>query len=362
MNSTQNFWKERSVLVTGAAGFIGAHLCRALRALGADVVGLDLGGPSAICRVLGIADVKWISRDIRDADRMAWAVAHGNGQTTWRPPEVVYHLAGASHIRWSQEHPREAWEANIQGTWNLLEACRALPQGQIKAVVCASSNHVFGSLPKALGVPTDERGARLYPAIRQDSLRTRFSEDDPCGQTDVYGVSKGCVDLLTKAYGAMGLPVAALRHVNAFGPADPHASHLVTATILSLLDGRPPTITGDGTAIKGYLYVDAVVEAYLHLAEALAAGTLPRGATVNAGAPPISVVDLVGLLVEIHGGDRETFHPVITAEDLSQSGYVEILGWPTLEALGWMPGALTQGLRLTYDWYRQYGGLAWLSA
>ena len=268
----EGFWADRRVLITGISGFVGANLASHLLRYGADVVGLDLIRTSPSLRVLGLPDLPMLDRDIRSADLLPWVLANGNGELGWTPPEIVFHLAGKSHISDCQRDPLEAWRANVQGTWNLLEACRVLPAGQLQAVVLASSNHVFGSLnPGAVpaGAP--------YPAVRQDSARTAWLEDDPCGATDVYGISKGCVDLLARAYGAMGLPVVALRHVNAFGEADPHRSHLVTGTICDLLEGKTPVIRGDGTPIKGYVHVRDAVSAYLILAHALAEGRVEPG-------------------------------------------------------------------------------------
>lgn len=327
-------WRDRRVLVTGAAGFVGANLCAALIDQGADVVGLDLVKSSPSLRVLGLGGLPMITRNLKDAYRIESALSNGNGELEWRRPEVVFHLGGMGHIKECQERPLEAWEANVQGTWNLLEACRKLPAGQIKAVVVASSNHVFGS------------------------RRAAWHDDDSCGQTDVYGTSKGCMDLLTKAYGAMGLPVAALRHVNCFGPADPHRSHIVTGMICDLLEGKAPAIRGDGTPVKGYLHVEDVCRAYLMMAEALVNGRLEPGRALNAGGDPIPVLSLVDTLIQVAGID---IVPVILREDLSQSGYIEVLNSNGLDGLGWRAGPFREGLWQAWAWYKEHGGMAWLS-
>ena len=354
MSSPSKFWSGRRVLITGISGFVGANLSRALLDAGADVAGLDLLTASPSLRALDV-EVPILKRDIRDDGRLAWALMNGNGELGWWPPEVIVHLAGVGHISQAQRDPMTAWQVNVQGTWNLLEACRSLPAGQLKAVVLASSNHVFGSLnPGAVPAGTP------YPAVRQDSARTAWLEDDPCGATDVYGVSKGCVDLLARAYAEMGVPVVALRHVNAFGPGDPHRSHLVTGTICDLLEGKTPVIRGDGTPIKGYVHVRDAVSAYLILAHALAEGRVEPGRhSYNAGAPaPISVLALVDTLIQLCQLDMV---PEVLGEDLSQSGYVEHLLSYRLEALGWEAGDLHEDLARTVAWYRDKGGMAWTS-
>lgn len=346
-----DFWRGRRTLITGIAGFVGSNLARALLDIGADVVGLDMVTTSPSLQVLGV-EVPILKRDIQQEGRLAWALMNGNGELEWRPPEVIFHLAGVGHISQAQHDPLTAWQVNVQGTWNILEACRSLPAGQLKAVILASSNHVFGSLNPG-AVPAV--GSR-YPAVRQDSARTEWLEDDPCGAKDVYGVSKGCGDLLARAYAELHLPVAALRHVNCFGPADPHRSHIVTGTICDLLEGKMPVIRGDGTAIKGYLYVQDAVSAYLILAEALAEGRTEPGQGYNAGLSPISVLALVDMLIHLYGIDAV---PEILGEDLSQLGYVEYLHSGRLEALGWKAEPLAVGLTCTVAWYKKHGGMAW---
>ena len=357
---SEDFWSGRRVLITGMAGFVGAHLAHRLADLGADLLGLDRVLSrvlsSAGLRVLGLAKVPMLWRDVRDPGRLAWALSHGNGERDWKMPEVVFHLAGVGHIAQAQADPLAAWEVNVQGTWNLLEACHQLPADQIRAIVCASSNHVFGSLPRA-----NRPAGSEYPALRQDGARTAWLEDDQPGQPDVYGTSKAQVDLLVRSYGAMGLPVASLRHVNCFGPADPHRSHLITGTICDLLENKTPVIRGDGSAIKGYLHVADVVSAYLLLAEAVAEGRADRGLAWHAApSTAISVLALVELICDVTG--HANLVPEILAEDLSQSGYVEFLNSARLRTLGWrLQWSLRSGIVDTWAWYRKHGGMAWSS-
>lgn len=350
------WWVNRRVLVTGASGFIGANLCRALVDTGADVVGLDIAQTSPSLRALGLDDLPLLRRDVRDTDRVRWAMEHGNGEDGWRTPDVVFHLAGIGHPHQAQANPLIAWDVNIRGTWSVLEACRNLPAARIHAVVCASSDRVYGSLNPG-SVPVREDGSRAYAAVRQDSSRAAWDEDDAPQQTEVYGLSKACVDLIVRAYGkGYGLPAVALRHQNAFGPADPWRSHLVTGTICDLLEGRRPRIRGDGSTIKGYLPIEDVVRAYLLLAER--AKTL-CGEAINAAPDrPMSVLEMVRVILEVAGRSDE---PEILREDLSQSGQVEILSNHRLRALGWEPSDVRNGLRRTWRWYQERKEMAWLS-
>lgn len=331
-------WKGRRVLVTGAAGFVGANLCRVLLDQGADLYGLDLVTDSPSLRVLDVKIPLWAA-DVADPVQVRGLLKD------LISPEVVFHLAGKSHIAASQRDPLGAWEASVRGTWSVLEACRS--SKQIRAVVCASSNHVYGDM------------ANLYGWGPSGKI-TAFTEGMSLDQVDVYGTSKQIVDSLVRCYGkSLNFPVASLRHVNAFGPADPHQSHLVTGTICDLLDGKSPIIRGDGTATKGYLSIRNVVAAYLQVAQELAlAHGVEWGSTWNAGPPePISVLSLVNLIIKISG--REV-RPVLQGSDLSQNNYLEHLDSTRIRSLGWNPDPLSDGLREAFIWYEQHSGLKWL--
>ena len=325
-----DFWAGKRVAITGAAGFVGAHLCRALVDRGASVLGLDLVTDSPCWRVHGLAGLAELTlADLFSADNLRYHLA-----PFLRSPsaEIIFHLAGVSHIHEAQGSAVRAFEVNTRAAWVLLDVCG---QMDVKAVVLASSNHVYGS----------------YCSASDEWRKTQA--------TDVYGTSKAAQDLVARCFGAMGVPVATLRHVNAYGPADPHMSHLVTGAILSVLRGEAPVIRSDGTPVKAYLHVGDVVDAYLLLAERLAASDLPTGQPWNcAPRAPISALALVDKVIQAAG---LALVPEITGEDLSQSGYVEMLDASQLRALGWAPRwSLKEGLVDTLNWYRAHGGMKWV--
>lgn len=311
-------WDKLRVLVTGCSGFLGAAICRTLLDRGASVIGIDpAGGGSPCLTVAGLAERLPVAmhpaRQLPDG-------AYG--------AEVVIHLAGMSHIRACADDPAHAWNANVTETWWLLEALRRAML-RPSAIVIASSNHAYGPLPVE---------------------RETWTEDDPLGALDVYGASKAMQDRLGAVYAAQwGLPIIALRHANAYGPGDPHESHLVTGMLRGLARGERPKLRSDGTSKKGYLYVDDVVSAYLVAVEAAA-----NGVTGGLNVYPehsISAFDLARMCLRVAGleGDPEVGPPS------ASSGYREHLSSERIRKLGWNDKVpLYGGLTRTLEWERQH--------
>lgn len=321
------FWHNKRVLISGHCGFIGANVLADLLDRGALPVGYDRVLSSPSLKVLGV-DCPSVVGDVLDLAGLERGIRDLR-------PEVVVHLAGCSHIKGSQEFPYQAFQANAMGTVTVLEAVRrAAPTA---AVVCASSNHVFAG-----GLCGDNR---------------RFGEDDQLGATDVYGSSKICADVAVRCYReSYGLRAAALRHTNSFGGADPHASHLVTGSVLSCLKGEPPTLRSDGSAVRAYTHVSNIVAGYLFVAEHVdeLAG---HAVNLTEADGELSALQMARLVMELACVSGK---PTLLGTDLTQAGYVERLDDSHLRALGWRQAtSLRAGLNATLTWYRERGGMAW---
>lgn len=323
------FWSGRRVLITGVGGFLGAWLSRLLVHAGAEVVGLDIATESPCLKVQGVErEMKIVQGSVLDLDAVERALRTYHA-------EVCFHLAGQSMIESAAAGPLAAYDLNIRGTWTVLEACRRA--GNLLGIACASSNHTYGS-------------QRVSP----------FPEDVPLNQLDVYGASKACADILTRSYAYnFGLPAVAVRNVNSFGPGDPHTSHIVTGSILSLLGDEPPVIRSDGSPVKAYLHAWDTMEAYMLLAEHAGESGVKGEAFNVTPAEPVRVTDLVRTIIKVSG--KSGIEAVIAATDPSQNGFFEHLSGEKMKrVLGWTPRlTLEEGLRDTYRWYAEHGA-AWI--
>ena len=160
--------------------------------------------------------------------------------------DTVFHLAAQPIVGVAHRSPLQTFEANIRGTYNLLEACRQ--HGTfVQRVVVASSDKAYGTQP-------------VLP----------YTETMPLQGRHPYEVSKSCTDLIAQTYFATyGVPVAIARCGNIYGGGDLNWSRIVPETIIACLRGIRPVIRSDGTFLRDYLYVKDVSHAYLRLAEHL---------------------------------------------------------------------------------------------
>lgn len=322
-----DFFAGRTVLVTGAQGFIGSWLAERLLDAGAEVVALqrDLQ-PQARFRVDGIeARCVLAHADVTDYEAVV-RVLNEHGVS------AVFHLAAQAIIGTANRSPLSTFETNVRGTYVLLEACRAVGVlGQpISEIVVASSDKAYGD---------------------HDELPCR--EDFPLQPRYPHDTSKACADLIARTYAATyDLPVAITRLANVYGGGDINWSRIVPATARALVRGDAPVIRSDGTPERDYLYVEDAVEAYLAVAGSLEHPDL-RGRAWNAGTgAPVAVRDLVERLTTIAGSSAK---PEIQGE-VAPHGEIDrhyLDSTAIRDELGWMPRHdLDAGLTATWAWYQ----------
>jgi CDP-glucose 4,6-dehydratase len=316
-------------LVSGAHGFVGSHLAAALLDRGEDVQVLDRPAPRLAdvggerlsgLDLLGIRDeVELVEADLRDAAAVSAAVEGADS---------VFHLAAQTIVGVARESPRETFEVNVQGAWNVFEACR---EYEVERIVFASSDKAYGSSPE---LP--------------------YREDFPLRAAYPYDASKAAADTIARSYAnAYGLPLAVTRLANVYGGGDLNFSRLIPETTIALLDGRAPVIRSDGSPERDFLHVDDAVSAYLAIAAAIGDGA--DGEAFNAGGEqPHSVREVVDLIAAAAGGGIEAdFQGEGNPDGEIDRQFVD--STKLRELTGWRPEVkLEDGLRRTLAWYREH--------
>lgn len=235
-----------NILVTGAAGFIGSHLCERLLSQGHIVVGLDNFDPyydfhtkrGNLAR-LSHPNFMFYQADICDraALQTIFAARTFAGQTFDR----VVHLAARAGVRPSIEEPALYCDVNITGTTNIFECARL----SNTPVVFASSSSVYGG-----------------------STRVPYREDDPClGPISPYAATKRAGELMAFTFGHLfQLPIVALRFFTVYGPRQ-RPDMAIAKFTKRVLDGKPITLFGDGTSARDYTFVRDIVSGVVSATE-----------------------------------------------------------------------------------------------
>ena len=315
-------WEGRKVLVTGGEGFIGSHLVERLVAEGATVRALVHYNPFGRWGWLQdlAADVEILAGDVRDADRVAAAIAG---------TDVVFHLAALIGIPYSYDAPESYVQTNVIGTYNVLSGCR---RAGVERLVQTSTSEVYGS---ALQVPIDE--------------------SHPLQPQSPYSASKIGGDMLALSFfHSFGLPVAVVRPFNTFGPRQSGRA-VIPAILGQIYGGSEELRVGATSPTRDFNYVEDTVSGFL----AVAACDRALGNVVNIGSGrEIAVSDLIELLVKISG---RPVRVVVDQERLRPEGSeVQRLLCDNRRArewAGWEPVvSLEEGLRRTAAWVEHHHG------
>ena len=304
-------------LVTGGAGFIGSNLVDALLARGDAVTVVDdlstgrrenLDGARA-------GGARLVEIDVRDRAAL-------EGLATEVAPEVVFHLAAQIDVRKSVADPAFDASINVGGTANVLEAARVA--GTRRLVFVSTGGAIYGE---------------------GDGQRLPLPESSPIAPMSPYGQSKhaaeGYLALFERLYGLSGV---SLRLGNVYGPRqDPLGEAGVIAIFCGRLqEGARPTIFGDGTQTRDYIYVGDVVAAALAAAESEATGPINVGTGIET-----DVLELAARLGELGDGD---FEPQFAPPREGEVQRISIDPARAAAELGWKAEmGLAEGLRITLD-------------
>lgn len=227
------------MLFLGANRFIGSTIQDKLIELGHDVAVLDnfrSGKQENLNSQSKLYEVSVLDKDSLEKAFMEYK------------PETVFHLAAQNEVPYSMEHPFEDEELNVRGMMNLMEACRI---AEVKKVIYSNT------------------GGAFYGEVEEKDLP--IEEDTPIKKpTSFYGVSKGSAESYLKLYGNLhGIKWVSLRYSNVYGPRQDgnKEAGIVAIFTKKMLAGETPTINGNGTHSRDYVFVEDVVEANLKAIE-----------------------------------------------------------------------------------------------
>jgi NDP-hexose 4,6-dehydratase len=315
-----------TVLVTGAAGFIGSHLVERLVAGGAEVRAFcrytsrtELGNLRDVPADM-LAEVDLRFGDLRDSDVVREALAG---------VEVVYHLAASISVAYSYVAPQEVVGTNILGTLGVLTAAR---EAETDRVVHMSSSEVYGT-----------------------AQYTPIDETHPLHAQSPYAASKVGADKLAETFHlSFGLPVVIARPFNTYGPRQSQRA-VITTIVAQALAGGPLSI-GATTPSRDFVYVADTVDALIKLGS----GRADAGETFNISTgADVSVADVVALVGELVGRELE----VCTDERRlrpEQSEVFQLVGSSEKlrAAYGWEPRtSLRDGIQAVVDWMTSQPGV-----
>jgi len=321
-----NFWKGKRILITGANGFLGSHLTITLLKNGAFITGIIKESPARTYLKVALKETQRPKLEIIKSDIINFKALLKIFKIF--KPDICLHIAAQPIVGIANKSPLPTFEANIKGTWNVLEIARLCG---VKAVVVASSDKAYGEhkkLPYKEGVALQA----LHP----------------------YDSSKACADILARSYAnTYGLNTAVTRCANIYGAGDFNFSRIIPDTIKSVILNRNPMIRSDGTPLRDYIFIDDIVKAYLVLTKKLYKGEVKPGEAFNFGTgKPISVLALVNKILSITNKQglkprilsKKKIKGEIDKQYLSSRKAYSLLGWKTGHSL-------EQGLKLTTAWY-----------
>jgi UDP-N-acetylglucosamine/UDP-N-acetyl-alpha-D-glucosaminouronate 4-epimerase len=303
-------------LVTGAAGFIGSHLCRRLIADGEDVVGLDDLSDGKLENLADLPEVRFVEADLRDEATVS-DVTSGC--------DVVLHQGAMRSVPRSIAEPAKTTDVNVRGTLNVLLSARE----HGARVVFASSSSVYGDRD-------------TFP-LREDMAPLPRSP---------YAASKLAGEAYCRTWWlSFGVPTLSLRYFNVYGPGQDPANRyaaVVPLFILACLDGRAPEIHGDGEQARDFTYIDDVVEANL-LAARATEDAFGRVLNIGGGREPTSVNEILRIVARLTGTDPEPTHLPTREGDVRRTDAdVTLAG----RLIGYRPAFdVEEGLRSTVAWF-----------
>ncbi|MBI5640905.1 MAG: GDP-mannose 4,6-dehydratase [Nitrospirae bacterium] len=321
---TQSCWNNKNVFLSGCTGLLGSWLTDELLSLGANVIGLERDHvPKSRLYREGLADrINIVYGNLEDYQIIERALNEYE-------VDVVFHLGAQAIVTTANRNPASTFEANIKGTWVLLEACRN--NKKVKKIVVASSDKAYG-----------------------EHQELPYREDMPLAGKNPYDVSKSCADLISQMYfHTYGLPVCVTRCGNLYGGGDLNFNRIVPGTIRSVLSNERPVIRSDGKYVRDYFYVRDAARAYIMLAEKME-NTEIVGQAFNFGNDlPTTVLEITDEILSLM--ERSDLQPEILNQARGEITRQYLSSQKAREMLGWKPSfSLKEGLSETIKWYKRF--------
>ena len=292
----------QKVLITGGTGFLGSHITKRLvdNVESITIVTTDIRQQTTL-KSLGVDvnKINLVKGDVRDFDFLRLLFNEYEFDT-------VFHLGALSEVKKCQPDPKLAFDVNVGGTVNILEACRMY--GKVKAVVVSSSDKAYGS--------------GEVPYVEGQSLNG----------VGTYEVSKSATDLIARSfYSNYGVPVVVTRCSNLYGGGDMNFSRVIPNNINKILNNESPMIwKGSEKSTREFLYIDDAVNAYLSLVNNI---DKTKGEAYNIGSGEIfTIEELLNTLLDTMDSDLEIEYvekdfPEISHQYLDSSKIKEHTGW-----------------------------------
>jgi dTDP-glucose 4,6-dehydratase len=309
------------VVVTGGAGFLGSHLCRALLARGDEVVCLDNLVTGSVANIEGVFGTEGFTFVHHDVSTYIWVPGR---------VDAVLHFASPASPRDYLEMPIQTLKVGSLGTHNTL----GLAKAKGARVLLASTSEVYGD-------------PEVHPQTEE-----YWGHVNPVGPRGVYDEAKRFAEAMTMAYHRFhGVDTRIARIFNTYGPRmRPDDGRVVSNFLVQALGGKPLTIYGDGSQTRSFCYVDDEIRGLLALLDSDI--TQP----VNIGNPVENTVnELARLVLDVTGSDSEIVHEPLPVDDPTQRR-------PDISMarreLGWEPEVqLREGLARTAEHFRSIGGI-----
>lgn len=328
-----SFWQNKKVLITGHTGFKGSWLSLWLQLMGANVIGYSLPKPNntIFFNLTGLEkDIKSYTADICDLQILQQVIKK-------EKPEIVFHLAAQSLVRYSYDHPIETYATNVMGTINLLEVLRKIDCA--RAIVIITSDKCYDNREWVWG----------------------YRESEPMGGYDPYSSSKGCAELVTAAYrksfftGQRQSYLASARAGNVIGGGDFAPDRLIPDFMRAIMEDRPIKIRSP-KAIRPWQHVLEPLSGYLLLAKHLWMHGQNFAESWNFGpddkdAQPVEYI--INQLIQLWG--KKARWELDDEKHVHEANCLKLDASKARLKLNWNPKwPLELALRHTVEWYRAY--------